>query len=69
MAHGVVCHKKAEWAVTKTLLVSLPNGHVRTVLLKHGTHVADGARDDAKGAVPRSTKHADHGRIAEYVRA
>ena len=69
LAHGVVCHKKEEWALVKKVRVTKPNGKSHMVSIKHGTEVADGAWQFVKEAVPSQVHSSDHDRIAEYVHA
>ena len=68
MSHGIATHEKEEWAVIKEVRVWNDKGS-KVVKLKHGTEVADGAWAELKRAYPQTTKNADHGRIAEYIKA
>jgi hypothetical protein len=67
MSHGIVTHSKEEWSQVKEMRVWGPDGS-RTIMLKHGTQVADGIWAELKDAVP-NVHSSDHSRIADYVHA
>ena len=69
LAHGVVSHNKAEWARVKEVKVHTAAGRQRSILLKHGTQVADGSWSQVKQAIPNSINSTEHDAIAEYVNA
>ena len=67
LSHGVVSHKQEEWSVVKSVVVHNANGSSRTIMLKHGTEVADGAWAEVKASFPSGINSSDHKRLAEYV--
>lgn len=69
LSHGVVSHNKAEWAIVKEVQVFSSTGRPRTVSIKHGTEVADGAWGSVKRSFPFGVKSSDKERIAEYIHA
>lgn len=69
LSHGIVTHKREEWAIVKKIRVHAPGNRAYDMQLKHGTEVADGAWAELKKSYPSQVKSSDHDRIAEYVNA
>ena len=69
LSHGVVTHKKEEWAIVKSVRIHTATGNSYSVKLKHGTECCDGCWPELKQAIPDQVSSTDHERIATYVNA
>ena len=69
LSHGVVTHKKEEWAIINSVRVHTSTGSTKVIDLKHGTECADGTWAEMKQAIPPQVRSTDRERIATYVNA
>ena len=69
LAHGVVTHKKEEWAVINSVRVHTSTGNTRVIQLKHGTECVDGCWAEMKESIPQQLSSSEHDKIAIYVNA